>query len=109
MWLSEEVHTMHAFTIMSNHVHLLMMLKQEQELGELLRLVKGPTSRQCNQLLGLTGNTFWQSERYDRVLRWNEHRVTFEYIVNNPVKARVVKLWREYKWTYVNEKLHFMP
>ena len=100
---------MHAFTIMSNHVHLLLALKPEQNLGDLLRLVKGATARECNRVLGLTGSTFWQSERYDRVLRWNEHRVTFEYIVNNPVKACVVKQWREHPWTYVNEKLHFIP
>ena len=108
-WLAEEVMTMHAFTIMSNHVHLLAALKPDQDLGELLRVVKGTTARECNRLLGLTGNTFWQSERYDRVLRWREHRVTFEYIMNNPVKAGIVKHWREHPWTYVNEKLHFVP
>jgi putative transposase len=108
-WLAEEVLTLHVWTIMSNHVHLLMALKPEQELNELLRLVKGSTSRECNKVLGLTGNIFWQSERYDRALRWREHRVTFNYIVQNPVKAGIVKHWREHPWTYVNEKLHFIP
>ena len=100
---------MHAWTIMSNHVHLLMALKPVQELEELLRLVKGSTAYGCNGILGLRGKTFWQRESYDRVVRWNEHRVTFNYIVNNPVKAGIVSHWRQHPWTYVNEKLHFMP
>jgi putative transposase len=108
MWLAAEVLEMHTFTIMSNHVHLMVSLHKEQDMSELLRLVKGSTARDCNKVLGLTGQKFWQSERYDRVLRWNEHRVTFNYIVNNPVKAGLVSHWREHPWTYVNEKLHFV-
>jgi putative transposase len=107
LWLSEEVLGMHAFTIMSNHVHLMLSLKEEQSLGELLRLVKGSTARECNKILGLTGQTFWQSERYDRVIRWKEHRVTFEYLVNNATKAGIVKHWREHPWTWVNERTHY--
>jgi len=108
MWLAGEVLTMHAFTIMSNHVHLLMALKPEQDLSDLMRLVKGSTSRECNKVLGLTGSKFWQGESYDRVLRWNEHRVTFNYIVQNAVKANIVRHWREHPFTWVNEKLHFV-
>ena len=107
LWLSNEVLGMLAFTIMSNHVHLMMSLKDEQDLGDLLKLVKGSTARECNKALGLTGQPFWQSERYDRVIRWKEHRVTFEYVVNNPVKAGVVSEWREHPWTWVNEKTHY--
>jgi putative transposase len=108
LWLANEVLEMHAFTIMSNHVHVMTALKPEQSLSELMKLVKGGTARECNKILGLTGSTFWQSERYDRVMRWNEHRVTFNYIVNNPVKAGIVKHWRDHPWTYVNERLHFV-
>ena len=107
LWLSEEVLGMHAFTVMSNHVHLMMSLKEEQDLGDLLKLVKGSTARECNKVLGLTGQTFWQSERYDRVIRWKEHRVTFEYVVNNPKKADIVKEWRDHPWTWVNERTHY--
>lgn len=108
IWLSNEVDTMHAFTIMSNHVHLMMALKPEQHLSTLMQLVKGATSHQCNRILERSGK-FWQTDRYDRVLRRNECEPTIHYILNNPVRAGLVNNWRDYRWTYLNEKLHFVP
>lgn len=103
-WLKQEVKVMHAFTIMSNHVHFVASLHEQQSLSELMHRVKGGSARECNQLLGTTG-TFWQSERYDRVLRWNERGVTIKYVVNNPVKAGIVRHWRDHPWTYLNEEV----
>jgi putative transposase len=105
MWLTEQVMTMHAFTVMSNHVHIMMKLQDEQSLSEMLQLVKGPTARECNLLLETTGK-FWQRERFDRVLRRHEHMPTLRYIINNPVKAGIVKHWRDRPWTYLNEELY---
>jgi REP element-mobilizing transposase RayT len=107
-WLAEEVQVMHAFTVMSNHVHLMVTLKQEQRLSDLLRLVKGATAFECNKLIQRRGK-FWQVDRHDRVLRRHECDPALRYIVNNPVKAGIVKHWRDYPWTYLNEKLHFLP
>ena len=105
LWLKGEAHALHAFTVMSNHVHLLTTLKEDQSLSSVMQLIKGSTSFQCNKLLGRRG-TFWQSERYDRVLRRGEYWPVLRYILNNPVKAGVVKHWREHPWTYLNEELH---
>ena len=102
--MKRELLTLTCFTIMSNHVHLLMHLHKDQELSEVMQSIKGGTARECNRLLDRTG-TFWQHESYDRVLRRNEHRVTINYILNNPVKARVVSNWRDYKWTWTNPDL----
>jgi putative transposase len=104
MWLTSEVADMYCFTIMSNHVHLMMSLHQEQDLSDLLRLLKGNTARKCNLLLGRTG-TFWQDERFDRVVRRKEHWPIIHYILNNPVRAGLVKHWRDYRWTYLNPGL----
>jgi putative transposase len=106
MKLEKQVLTLYAFTVMSNHVHLMISLHDGQALEEIMRSIKGPSARYCNLALGRRG-AFWQHESYDRVLRWNEHRVTAKYIVINPVKAGIVRHWREYKWTYLNEQLFF--
>ena len=106
MQLESEVLTLCAFTVMSNHVHLMMMLHEKQELEDVMKSIKGPTARYCNLALERRGR-FWQHESFDRVLRWNEHRVTAKYIVMNPVKAGLVKNWRDYKWSYLNEPLFF--
>jgi REP element-mobilizing transposase RayT len=105
IWLAGEVMTMHAFTVMSNHVHLMMKLHEQQPLSEVMQRVKGATSRECNMILETSG-TFWQRERYDRVLRRYEHMPTLRYIVYNPVKAGIVKHWRDHPWTWLNEELY---
>ncbi len=106
--VSNEIHTMHAFTVMSNHVHAMMMLKPEQDLSDVLQSIKGGSAFECNKVLVRRGK-FWQTDRYDRVLRRHECDGAIRYIVNNPVKAGIVKHWRDYPWTYLNEKLHFVP
>ena len=100
LWLRQEVAEVQAFTVMSNHVHLLMTLHRDQGLGRTLQLVKGATARKCNEVLGRTG-AFWQDERFDRVMRKNEFWPTVRYILRNPLKAGLVADWKEYPWTYV--------
>jgi putative transposase len=104
--LKDEVLTLHAFTVMSNHVHLMATLREDQKLSDVMRSIKGSTARECNLKLGRSGS-LWQHESYDRVLRWNEHQAVARYIINNPVKAGVVAHWGDHKWTYLNPDLYF--
>jgi putative transposase len=103
-WLEGQVAELQAFTVMHNHVHLLMTLHADQSLGDTLRLVKGSTARQCNKLLERTG-TFWQDERFDRVMRKKEFWPTVRYILRNRVKAGLVADWREYPWTHIKPEI----
>lgn len=59
---------------------------------------KGRTARRCNEWLGRTG-AFWHKDWFDRWMR-NDAATerTVRYIRNNPVKAGLVKDWREYEW-----------
>jgi hypothetical protein len=50
---------LHAWVIMPNHVHLLFT--PHTNVSSLLRRLKGYSARQGNQLLGQTGQLFWQS------------------------------------------------
>jgi putative transposase len=92
----------HAFTIMSNHVHLLLTPKDSKRpLFRILQSHKSFTARQCNLLLGRTGQ-FWQEETYDHVVRNpDEFERIVKYIVQNPVKAKLVTDWQAWRWTYV--------
>ena len=100
-WLESEVAQLQAFTIMSNHVHLVMTLHADQSLSRLMQLVKGGSSFSCNKVLGRSGR-FWQDERFDHVLRQNEFWRTIRYVLMNPVRAKVVSQWSDYPWTYVD-------
>ena len=114
--LSVERYQVLAYCIMPNHVHLLIipihMEKAEHHgksaaypLTEILRLLKGSTARECNLKLKRTGH-FWQQESYDRYVR-NEKELEriIHYIITNPVKAGLVKDWKDHPFTYVNPEL----
>src|SRR5260370_24140994 len=64
---SLQFYTLHAWVIMSNHVHLLGAPRVEP--ARFLQSVKGYTAREANRLLRRTREPFWQSESYDRWIR----------------------------------------
>jgi putative transposase len=102
-----------AFCIMPNHVHLLVVHFSTEKakhsgqsatypVTETLRLLKGSTARYCNHALGRTG-PFWHHESYDHFIRSDEElKRTIQYVLDNPVKAGLVKEWRDWKYSYVN-------
>jgi putative transposase len=91
------------FCIMSNHIHLLLTLLTDAPiLWKVLQNIKKYTGKEGNKLLDRKGERFWENESYDHLVRNKEgefDRILF-YILNNPVKAGLVKDWKAYKWTY---------
>ena len=105
---------LHAFCIMSNHVHLLIDQQDIPEhparrdgklytaLSRALRLLKGKSAALCNRHLGRSQDAFWQHESYDHVVRnEREYEHILAYIVNNPVKAGLVSDWQDWPYTFV--------
>jgi len=94
---------LHAFVVMSNHVHMLATprVNGRQWLGPL----KGYTGFTANRLLGRHG-AFWQDESYDHLVRDGE---SFEkirrYIEWNPVKAGLVASPEEFLWSSASPPL----
>jgi putative transposase len=87
-----------AYVIMANHVHALLLLKVAPQ--RLLRALKGVTARDANELLGRTGQPFWQAESYDHWVRdAGEFARIIAYIENNPVKAGFVLGAENYPWS----------
>jgi putative transposase len=106
-----------AYSIMPNHVHLLVSLAVQLpenihefketdyfQLNDLLQLVKGRSSRYSNLTLGRSG-TFWQKDSYDHYIRnTEEFNNIVHYILQNPVKAGLVTQYSDWKFNYLNEK-----
>ena len=89
---------LHAWVVMPNHVHLL--ITPRSEVSKFLRKLKGFTAGQANRLLDRAGQTFWQEESYDRLVRSREEFKRIEaYILNNPVRAGLVRSAEEYQWS----------
>jgi REP element-mobilizing transposase RayT len=79
---------LHAFAIMSNHVHL--SLTPHIDVSRLLCSLKRTTARRANLLLGRTGQPFWQDESYDHPVRdGEEFRRIQRYTEYNPVAAGI--------------------
>ena len=79
------------FVVMPDHLHWLMALGDGQDLGTVVRGIKGMTSRR----LGIEG--IWQRGFHDRALRREEDVVTVgRYVVANPLRAGLVRSVREY-------------
>ncbi len=86
----EKVARTFCFVIMTNHVHWLMQLGQEQSLGTAVKLLKGRTARRINQLKGMSGS-LWQSSYFERTMRSTDDLLAVgRYIIENPLRAGLV-------------------
>ena len=77
-----------AFVVMPNHVHLLICPKVTA--SKITQFVKGLSAKRANQILGRTGQHFWQDESFDRWVRSNKEMGNIiRYIEFNPVRANL--------------------
>jgi len=95
-----------AFCVMPNHVHLIITPLTDDsgnysKYDNIMQTIKLSSAVQINALLGTSGQ-FWMHENYDRIIR-NERELnaTINYLIQNPVKAGLVKDGMEWKYTYV--------
>ena len=97
----EKEYKLICYCIMPNHVHLVIdLINRERLLGDILGSIKKYSAKESNKLLGQKGK-FWQSESFDRLVRDEvELYFTIRYVLMNPVNARLVSDWKEWKGTY---------
>jgi len=87
-----------AFCVMPNHVHL--VIEPLAPLSKITKSIKGFTARSANQILGRTGERFWQDESYDHWIRnAAERNATIEYTENDPVSAGLIGEAGEWPWS----------
>lgn len=107
---SKRYFTLWAFTIMSNHVHILITLNENSPiLFKVMQRHKSFTARLANKILGRTGSSFWEGESYDHLVRDYDNSAfgnIVDYILQNPVKAGLVKDWRDWKFSYLNPSVY---
>jgi REP element-mobilizing transposase RayT len=113
-----KVFDLHAYCIMSNHVHVIFEplskskwqsdlpgSEYHSDLHKIMQSLKRHTARQANIILSREG-PFWQDESYDRVIRDSEEYVSvIHYVLENPVKAGLVSKWEEWPWSYCKAEL----
>ena len=78
-----------AFSIMPNHVHLLV--KPLIKLPLMMQKIKGSSARIINEIMGRSGQ-FWVNDYYDKMIRDEKHfSIVYQYIKNNPLKLGEAK------------------
>ena len=104
-----KTYRLHAYSIMPNHVHVvfapLTKTNEPESLSSIMHSLKRNTARRANQILHRSG-PFWEHESFDHYVRnQTEFNRTVKYVLENPVKAGLVKSWREWPWNYVRDSL----
>ncbi|MEP6741214.1 MAG: hypothetical protein ABJB61_01855 [bacterium] len=122
--LDHKDYRLDSYSVMSNHVHTifkpliseqtmreareddghLKIISEYPGLSRIMHLLKGRSARKCNLILSRSGN-FWEHESFDHVIRPGKFERTMRYVLNNPVKAGLVKHWTEWPWNYCRQEL----
>ncbi len=102
--VEKRLHSVHAYAIMANHVHVL--ITPLAPVASITKRVKGASARGANRLLGFTGSLFWQDESFDHWIRtpgeWQKIR---NYIEQNPVSAGLVARPEDWPWSSASHPL----
>jgi len=81
----KNVFEIEALSIMPNHIHIL--LKQNDNMSNVMRVLKGGAGHIVNKILGRKG-AVWSRDYYDKAIRDEKHFLkTYEYIKYNAVKV----------------------
>ena len=87
-----------AWVIMPNHVHAVIETLPGFPLDGVIHSWKSFTAKRANRLSGRTG-AFWMGDYFDRYVRDEAHLWdVMRYMEENPVKAGLVRLAREWPW-----------
>lgn len=91
------------FSIMPNHVHLLVSKLANAELPQVdkwMQLIKGGSAYLINKTLNRSGK-LWAVESFDRYIRNEKHyRNSFYYTVNNPQMAGLGRQFTQKPFMY---------
>jgi putative transposase len=102
-WLQEYSRStgcaIHAYVLMTNHVHLLLTPKHKESAGNLLKRLGQRYVQYINRSYKRSG-TLWEGRFRSSIIQQDAYFLTCQrYIEMNPVRAGIVKHPREYKWS----------
>ena len=100
----------YAYCLMTNHVHLIVMLGEDVSvLGKLMRRVAGRQTRHVNRVEGRTG-TLWDGRYKASPIQTDRYLLAcMRYVEMNPVRARMVGHAEAYQWSSYRRKVGLDP
>jgi REP element-mobilizing transposase RayT len=102
-------YSLYAAVVMPDHVHLICRPLADDNgfisIPEITRTIKSESAHRINKALDRRGHV-WQDESFDHVLRGDESlREKATYILENPVRAGLTMIPREYRWLWWDPNL----
>jgi putative transposase len=95
----------HAFCLMTNHVHLLLSPRESSSLGKLMKRLAGRQTRHHNRLEGRSG-TLWEGRYKSSLVERDDYLLACSrYIELNPVRAGIVAAPEDYRWSSCRYRL----
>ncbi|MFH1478555.1 MAG: transposase [Candidatus Omnitrophota bacterium] len=91
-----------AYCLMKNHVHFIVIPKEEHCLAKVFKIVHAMHAQYMNKQRKTKGH-LWQGRFYSCVLDDAHLYRAIRYVENNPVRADLVKDAWEYKWSSASD------
>ncbi len=104
--------TLHAFVVMTHHLHILVTPNEDSTISELMKSIKRNITKKINPLLnefersqlaaqaGLNRSTIWQESFRGLEIRTEEVFLQkIQYIHTNPVRGELAEWPTFYKWS----------
>ncbi|GMR17373.1 MAG: transposase [Gammaproteobacteria bacterium] len=91
--------TVHAYVLMTNHVHLLATGAEKGALGRMMQSLGRRYVRYVNSSYGRSG-TLWEGRYKSNLVDCDQYLLTcYRYVELNPVRARMVAAPEDYRWS----------
>lgn len=88
----------HAWCLMTNHVHLVAVPEREESLSEAIGRTHFRYSQYVNAFHGRSGH-LWQGRFHSCALDRKAYGYAMRYVEQNPVRARMVRVPWRYRWS----------
>jgi len=96
------LYSLQSWVLMANHIHIL--IEPKVALPRITKSIKTFSARRANEILGRTGERFWQDESYDHWVRdQKEFSKIVRYIEFNPVGAGLAQRPEGWPWSSAYE------
>jgi REP element-mobilizing transposase RayT len=91
---------------MGNHLHFMIKPKKGASLPRIMQWINSVFAKTYNKKMGISGR-LWKERYFSVIIKTRKQfERTFEYIVKNPVAAKLVKHARDYQYSGLYHFLH---
>jgi putative transposase len=91
---------------MGNHIHFILAPGKNASLSRIMQWINSVFAKTYNRKMGISGR-LWKERYFSKIIETAKQFVrTFEYIVKNPLAAKLVKYARDYRHSGLYHYLH---